>query len=61
MTKKEFFYLLHAKELWVLLFRQILKEELKLNIPFILIQSLIEMALDFTFSIYGPKDKHQQQ
>lgn len=61
MIKKEFFYLLHAKELWLLLFRQILKEELKLNIPFKLIQSLIEIALDFIFSIYGPKDKDQQQ
>lgn len=60
MIKKEFFYLLHAEELWMLLFRQILKEELKWNISFILIQSLIEMALDFVFSIYGSKDKHQQ-
>lgn len=61
MIKKEFFYLLHAKELWMLLFRQILKEELKLNISSILIQSLIEMALDFTFSIHALKDKHQEQ
>lgn len=60
IIKKEFFYLLHTKELWVLLYRQILKD-LKLNIPFILIQSLIEMALDFIFSIYGPKVKHPQQ
>lgn len=61
MIKKEFFYLLHAREWQMLLFRQLLKEELKLNIPFILIQSLIEMALDFIFSIYAPKDKQQQQ
>lgn len=43
----------------MLLFRQLLKEELKLNIPFIVIQSLIEMALDFIFSIFVPKDKQQ--